>query len=225
MANNYFEGTGVLFVKKVTPVITALFSGLGLDPDYPEKDKTVYIAVNEGTSADWDTIAEKFAEIRQSLGLALPDEKDDPGIADEIFALADHYKPSPAEAYNLLNFVEHQDFSDSPSVEELVSLAKWLDDGHGLSGFLFESAWTCSKPRLGEFGGHGVYGGKNIEMHSSSTTACIQGPLVDAALSANDFEAAAQALVAPLKGWLAAVADEDLRKKVIQAVADEISGA
>jgi len=37
MANNYYDATGTLTLKKVTPVIKALFGNLELDPDYPGK--------------------------------------------------------------------------------------------------------------------------------------------------------------------------------------------
>lgn len=35
MSNSYYDLTGVLRLKQVTPIIKALFGGLSLDPDYP----------------------------------------------------------------------------------------------------------------------------------------------------------------------------------------------
>lgn len=184
MSQNNFELTGVLMLSRVTPVITALFGGFNLADDVSAEHGGAYIAKTEGDSdPSWDTIREELLELAKTLKLPLdPVAMEDESIEEILSALAEHFGSSGN--VDLLNLLDHErtHFKDDAELEDLVTIAKAFDDGHGLKGFLTEAAWTCNRPRLFEFGGCGAYVGTHVQVYSNSSTAGLVGRPLDEAL-------------------------------------------
>lgn len=212
MAQNNFQITGVLLLKQVTPVIKALFGGFSIAP---HKDGEAYIAKGEGSDASWDTIREELLAMAQILKLPLAEAAmDDESMEEILSALAEHFGSSGNT--DLLNLLDHErtHFRDDAELEDLVTIAKAFDDGHGLKGFITEAAWTCSKPRLFEFGGCGEYCGEHVILTSSSTEAGSLGRQLEPALANGNLDEASQLLYRKVEELLDGIRDETIRAQV-----------
>lgn len=218
MAQNNFDLTGVLLLKQVTPVIQALFGGLNLNTSAATgiQDGQAYIAKTEGDSdPSWATIREALLELTKTLKLPLdPVAMEDESIEEILSALAEHFGSSGN--VDLLNLLDHErtHFKEDAELEDLVTIAKALDDGHGLKGFLTEAAWTSSKPRLFEFGGCGAYVGVHVSVYTNSNTAGMVGRSLDKALETGNLEEAVQVVYKKVDELLDGIRDEAIRAQV-----------
>jgi len=209
MANNYFDMTGVLVLRQVTPVIRALFSAYNLDENHPGNGEAYIAAMSETDSSPWDSVIEELEELAGALGAAVvPGE----GAESCLSALASHFKVEGNA--DLLNMIEHTSFEDEAGMEQLFLLARLFDDGHGLKAYKTEAAWTCSRPRLFEFGGCGTYAGQHVHVTASSSSAMPLGEQLDANIAAGDLDKAAEALCTDITGVLAGIYDEQTRLAV-----------
>jgi hypothetical protein len=110
MANNYYDATGVLVLGQVTPVITALFGGMKLDPSFPGNGE-VYIAhIGEESGAHWDDVRDNLIAVAQSLGLSVPGE-DACAMDDVLDVLSRHFGTDQDE--ELQHLIEHHRFEDA----------------------------------------------------------------------------------------------------------------
>lgn len=216
MAENYYDATGVLVLDRVTPVITALFSGLNLDATHPGGSQ-VYIALtSEGSGALWDNITEELAELATSLGLTLPADEIPP-IQEVLELLARHFGADQDEA--LSSMIEQHQFKDSADLDALFLIATRFNDGHNLSEICFEGCWHCSKARLFEFGGEGYFLSREFEAFSSSRQALQLGQEICNALLSNELDKAAEVIAREAHRLLAGLNDEAQRADVQQRVA------
>lgn len=227
MADSYYEGTGVLVLQQVTPVIKALFSGFQLDPRYPG-NQHVYIAMQsfEGLP-EWDNICESLVALAHELELAGIDE--DVPIERLLVQLSEHFLPkrhgvdisATRKAFDdvMRTILKSIDFDDTPCLKDLFVLAHLLDDGHGLERIEFEAGITCSKPHLGEFGGDGLFISKEVELHSDSGSATQLGRALLAALKESDAELAAKHLLNDVCDSLNGISCERRRAQVRAALA------
>jgi hypothetical protein len=223
MADNYAEGTGVLVLKKITPVIEALFGGFDLG-SAPNEEGEVYLAKNDESGCSWEFIGEQLKSLVEQLKLSLPEDAEDE-IEEYLYALASHFKQDGN--CELWNFIENCDFEiTDPDFEQLFDLSQAFDDGHGLTAIRFETAVTCSKPRLFEFGGYGEFYGKCFRQTSPSHLAPSWGKTINSALEANDLDQAAAILTRYVRGFfLDGVTDENLRKQLRQRVAANLAAS
>jgi hypothetical protein len=227
MADSYYEGTGVLVLQQVTPVIKALFTGFQLDPRYPG-NQHVYIAMQsfEGLP-EWGNIRQSLLTLARELNLTGIDE-DDP-IEILLARLGEHFLPkrrgvdicATREAFDdvVQTLLKSIDFDDTPGLKDLFVLAHLLDDGHGLESIEFEAGRTCSKLWLGEFGGDGLFISKEVELHSDSGSALLLGRALLAALRNHDTELAAKHLLNDVCGSLNGISCEQQRAQVRAALA------
>lgn len=218
MAQNNFDLTGVLLLKQVTPVIKALFGGFNLDTSVATgiQDGQAYIAKTEGDcDPSWDNIREELLELTKTLKLPLdPVAMEDESIEEILSALAEHFGSSGN--VDLLNLLDHErtHFKDDAELEDLVTIAKAFDDGHGLKGILTEAAWTSNRPRLFEFGGCGAYVGTHVQVYSNTSTAGLVGRPLDEALETGNLEAAVQVIYREFDDLLDGIRDEAVRAQV-----------
>ncbi|BGD46986.1 TPA: hypothetical protein ACSQFP_003713 [Pseudomonas aeruginosa] len=56
MANNYYEGTGVLVLNRVTPVIKALFGAFALDENHPGNGQAYIAQIAETNDPRWTDV-------------------------------------------------------------------------------------------------------------------------------------------------------------------------
>jgi hypothetical protein len=315
MADNFYRATGVLVLDKVTPVITALFSGYSLNAAYPGNGKA-YIAKDDNNDPIWEKVREDLIKLAAQLDLRIPknDEPSDTfdftlpddwngqvqvqgnvmesegdsqhvtsaaslGVEPQFYGVYAHRKdgthqwladfdskqqadelarrlamvnanasviepqrtltdandaqgwPSmPAlielfaihfganENADLLNFIEHHGFVDEADLDALFLLATCLNDGHNLKEIQFEGCWYCSKARLGEFGGYGMFLSREVEMFSESLRGIELGCDVREALTKGDFDAAADVLYGEMCRLLAGVTDDAQRGHLRQRI-------
>lgn len=219
MANSYYDMTGVLCLKDVTPVIRALFGGLSIDPDHPGSGEVYFCDMAEVNSHAWDSVLEELIALADSLGIDL--EGDDSGDEVEsdclLWALARHFgKPEDGA---LAALIEASTFEDDADLESLFVLAQAFDDGHGLTAIRFEGCWHCDKPLLFHFGGDGGFIGRGTSVQGSSSMFMQLGQELDAALAAADVDGAAVVLQRHLANVLAGVDADKTRADLRAALA------
>jgi hypothetical protein len=216
MANNYQDMTGVLVLKKVTPVIKALFGGFKLDENYPGNGQAYIASMSEGGLCSWDSVLENLQELAQQFGHITKSEQSEPTetVEQVLSLLAGHFN-----AHNnieLENLIEHGDFSQDVAVnlDSLFSIAKAFDDGHGLRACKTETAWHCSKPLLFEFGGCGNFAGSHVSVSRSSHQVVSFGEDLETAISSGNTDAAAECIRTEVGRLLAGIHDEAAREQV-----------
>lgn len=206
MADNYHNMTGVLVLKQITPVIKALFGALELGCEVDDSGETFIAVTAESNSPSWDTVSENLQELVVHLGLQDPDDAD---AELYLYLLASHFGADNNE--ELANLIEHTDFDEYAGIDELFTIARAFDDGHGLKAYKTESSWHCSKPRLFEFGGAGAFRGMHVSVGSWSRQAIEMGESLEAALENGDNDTAANLLGKSIGSILAGVQSQDTR--------------
>lgn len=223
MANNYYDMTGVLVLDKVTPVVEALFSPLELDADYPGNGEAYIAQIAESTASDWDCVNENLQGLAEKLGLTLEDDEGNPAetVEEVLEVLARHFNATQNE--DLGNLIDQEDFNDQVTLDALFTIAQAFNDGHGLKAYKAEAAWHCSKPRLFEFGGSGVFVGSHVTTAGTSSEAISFGEALETALSANDVDAVAVMIHKKVGSLLAGIFAEEPRAEVRRKLAKLLS--
>jgi hypothetical protein len=227
MPNSYHDMTGVLKLKAITPVITALFGGYSLDASYPGAGVgEIYIASqSEGSDVSWDSVLEKLRDLAAANGIVI--EKcvqscDEEGSAEDVLvAIGRHF--GVERNADFMGLLESYSFVDDSPLDVLFDLAQFFDDGHGLTAIKTEAAWTCSKRRLFEFGGCGSFIGTRVCLSGSSDQFAGLGDVVQTALEANDTDKAADAFARHLKHLIDGIQDDTARTAVARRIAETIT--
>ncbi len=227
MANNYYEGTGVLMLDRVTPVIKALFGGFALDENYPGDGQAYIAQIAETNDPQWSDVFGGLEDLTAQLGVPMPDddESEDEGslIPQVIERLAEFFGSSKDE--ELANLIEHHKFEDNADLDALLLIATCLDDGHHLSAIQFEGCWYCSKPRLFEFGGDGSYLSREVQVARASSQALQLGDQLRKAILAADAEEASAVIAMEAGSLLAGINDGQFRMNVRRRVAERLAQA
>lgn len=221
MANNYYEGTGVLMLDHVTPVIKALFSAFALDEHYPGNGRAYIARIAETNDPQWDDVLEGLVDLTATLGLDIPDQSDGSLLAGVLDQLAVHFGAEDDEY--LASLIENHPFEDSVDLDALLLIATCFDDGHHLSAIQFEGCWYCSKPRLFEFGGESCFLSREVRLFGSSTRIREFGSQLRQAILAKDIEEASAFIALESASLLAGINDEMLRKEVRHRVAQRLA--
>lgn len=219
MANNYYDATGVLVLDQVTPVITALFGGLKLDPSYPGNGE-VYIAhIAEESGAHWDDVRDSLIAVARSLGLFPPGE-DASAMEDVLDVLSRHFGSDQDE--ELQHLIEHHRFEDGADLDALFLIATGFNDGHNLSEIRFEGCWHCDKHRLFEFGGDGSFISREFSVFGASGHVLYVGNRIRQALLIQDLESAANELLREARRLLDGIGDETQRQQLQHRLAEQL---
>lgn len=220
MADNYFNATGVLVLDRVTPVISALFGGFSLDATYPG-DGEAYIAQMADTSDPlWETVCANLFKLAAELGLAIP-EADDPPMVNIICVLADHF--GVGDDADLSNLIEHHDFDGWADLDVLFLIATCFDDGHHLSAVIFEGCWSCSKPRLFEFGGNSCFISKEVSLYGSSSQVPNLGRKLYPSVKEDDLGAVADLIAREASYTIDGIENPTIRETVRQLVIERLT--
>jgi hypothetical protein len=231
MANNYYDATGVLVLDRVTPVISALFGRFRLDPTYPGDGKAYIVRISESHVPQWKDVLLDLIALAAELDLPVPsndceagddgtdgtDDDDAPSLSVVLDLLASHF--GAQQNTELLNLIEHAAFEDDADLDALFLIATCFDDGHKLVAIEFEGCWHCSKPRLFEFGGAGLFLSRELSLFRGSSTAMQLGQALRTAIVANDPAAAATLIAKEAQGVLDAISDYHFRARVADRVA------
>lgn len=192
MSNSYYDMTGVLCLKEVTPVIKALFSGLRLDPNYPGNGEVYFCQIAESNSQSWDDVMEELGSLAEALGIEVEAVEEEPDADRLLHALSKHFGAEKNEALNSL--IEGSTFENDSDLDSLFVLAQAFDDGHGLKAIRYEGCWHEDKPRLWHFGGNGGLISQAVTIDGSSSGLLRMADEISAALERQDLQAATKAL-------------------------------
>ena len=220
MANNYYEGTGVLVLERVTPVIKALFGAFALDESHPGNGQAYIAQIAETNDPQWTDVLDGLEDLAVQLGIPMPDDEE-LSIPPLLERLAAHF--GAEQDAELENLIEHHQFEDSADLDALLLIASCFDDGHRLTAIQFEGCWYCSKPRLFEFGGNGCYLSREVRVISSSSQALQLGDQLRKAIVAADIEEASALIALETINLLAGVSDEPFRMNLRRRVAERLA--
>ena len=120
MANNYYEGTGVLVLERVTPVIKALFSAFALDETYPGNGAAYIAQIAENNDPQWTDVLDGLEDLAVQLGIPMPDDEE-LSIPSLLERLASHF--GAEQDAELENLIEHHQFEDSADLDALLLIA------------------------------------------------------------------------------------------------------
>lgn len=229
MSNTYFEATGLLHFRgaaKVTPVLRALFKPLNLDETEESggAQDARYIARTASRAGDWTDVLENLDELANELGLATAtaphsDAAVEEGVSSGLRRLAHAHAVLPADLAPLIEAAEN---TDTAQLADLYRLAQLLNDGHNLHAITAEGCWHGDRPRLGEFGGFGLFQSPHVYSDGDSSQIIIDATELDAALEANDVERAATALTKHLSRACRMVVDRQKRVAVTALLLDRL---
>ncbi|MCW3660290.1 hypothetical protein ACVSNE_00190 [Pseudomonas aeruginosa] len=227
MANNYYEGTGVLMLDRVTPVIKALFGDFALDENYPGNGQAYIARIAETNDPQWSDVFDGLEDLAAQLSVPMPEDEgsDDEGlpIPQVLERLAEFFGGSKDE--ELANLIEHYNFEDGADLDALLLIATCLDDGHHLTAIQFEGCWYCSKPRLFEFGGDGCYLSREVQVVRASSQVLQLGDQLRKAILAADAEKASAVIAMEAGSLLAGIHDGQFRMNVRRRVAERLAQA
>lgn len=158
MANSYYNATGVIILKKVTPIIKVFFDPFDLDPEYPGDGEAYVACTDEHTDQSWDSIERNLWRYIQNNKLDAG--KNNSGVKNALQILVEHFKlGNNKEVSDLIN---ESDFLNRVEFDVAFMLAKCFDDGHGLTSYQLEGSWYCYKPRLFAYGGQADYRSEHL---------------------------------------------------------------
>jgi len=231
MSKSHYDATATLTLKKITPVIKALFGELD-DPGKVAESaelREVYLNyIAEDTIICWDV--QGLADLCKSLGLPPKTNVCDYyGTLKEALALlGTHFlgEASNEEPWSVLVRSVLSDYSgDTADLKLVFELAKFLDDGHGLQSFLMEGCWHSRKPRMGEFGGDFVFVGRNFSQVQSTSDGGAAASNLDKALAkpAGAQQEAASLVIAQVRELLQGITDEAKRTEVLKLLTTALS--
>lgn len=212
MSANYTDMTGVLTLKKVTPVINALFGALSVT----QKSMAAGTAMiqNIGASAQWDDVLEKLNELITSL--RLPEGKVET-IGGAIRALAAHLKVELDETA-LTEWEAYFDDGYAVTNNELFWIASILDDGHGLTAIKSSTAWYSDTVSLGEFGGEGNFTSNQVNICFSSNQIATFGQELHEAIAKDDTNVAAEHVMTCINAVFGSITDPIKRAEILRQV-------
>lgn len=219
MANNYYEGTGVLVLNRVTPVIKALFGAFALDENHPGNGQAYIAQIAETNDPRWTDVLDGLENLATQLGIPMPDDEE-LSIPPLLERLAAHFGAD--QDGELENLIEHHQFEDGADLEALLLIATRFDDGHNLTAIQFEGCWYCSKPRLFEFGGNGCYLSREVQVFRTSSQALQLGDQLRNTILAADIEEASALIALEAANLLAGITDEQFRLNVRHRIAERL---
>ena len=220
MANNYYEGTGVLVLNRVTPVIKALFGAFALDENHPGNGQAYIAQIAETNDPRWTDVLDGLENLATQLGIPMPDDEE-LSIPPLLERLAAHFGAD--QDGELENLIEHHQFEDGADLEALLLIATRFDDGHNLTAIQFEGCWYCSKPRLFEFGGHGCYLSREVCVYRTSSEILQFGEQLRKAIITTDIEQASALLALETASLLTGISDEQFRLDLQRRVAERLA--
>ncbi|HCF4948707.1 hypothetical protein [Pseudomonas aeruginosa] len=219
MANNYYEGTGVLVLNRVTPVSKALFGAFALDENHPGNGQAYIAQIAETNDPRWTDVLDGLENLATQLGIPMPDDEE-LSIPPLLERLAAHFGAD--QDGELENLIEHHQFEDGADLEALLLIATRFDDGHNLTAIQFEGCWYCSKPRLFEFGGNGCYLSREVQVFRTSSQALQLGDQLRNTILAADIEEASALIALEAANLLAGITDEQFRLNVRHRIAERL---
>lgn len=134
------RATGTLLFAhggRMTPALNAVLGALAPDP-VAAHTSTPYLSFSGESSATWGAVLDHLSARGRELGISTSvSTRSGAQLVDWLSAFAAHVGARPADIKALLGD-ELPALDDQATVEDLVALAKLLDDGHCLHGYRIE---------------------------------------------------------------------------------------
>lgn len=121
---------------RLTPVVKAMLGALAFDAAGTSASGATLAFSGEHT-ATWGNVLAHLTEQCRDLGIQLPADAQDELLFESIYALADRIG---VHDFDIVPVIAMGNFAlaERAPVDVLVTLAKLLDDGHGLTGYRIE---------------------------------------------------------------------------------------
>ncbi|XZG70208.1 hypothetical protein ACTSKR_16405 [Chitinibacteraceae bacterium HSL-7] len=213
MADYYSQWTGVLYLSKITNVIKVMFEGYSVAQRVEATDSVCFTYVaykSEAMEPDWVDLLLKLINVVDS-SIQVDDEEP----SSLLRAIGKHFK---VESEALEALIKSIDFYDSPEFTVLFKLAQLFDDGHGLIGYQYEGANTCSRQLVDGFGGFGEFSGTHLRTWSSSHDV-KKYEVINGLLHEEKLGEAAGVLCSMVVRTLNGIADESQKREVTERLA------
>lgn len=218
MPAQFFAVTGALVLNRVTPVITALFGGFGLNPSSPAD-----IEPRVARPPTWDGILRSLATLAHDLSIR-PSEGAFDNIPSVLLLLSAHFKCFNDAA--LVDLIENHCFEGQADLDTLFVIATRFDDGHGLTAIRLQGGLYCSTRRLFAFSGPATFIYADVFLRSESGDALALGDNFRAGTRdlAHGADRLAHELLALLGDLYTTIPDEvgrqSLRKRIAHMLVD-----
>lgn len=122
---------------RLTPAIKGILGAVSFDAAGADQSSQ-YLSFSGESSATWGSVLEHLSSQGLALGISAPAAAGASARPiDWLCALAEHAGASPAAVRALIGN-DKLALDDRAPVEDLVALAKLVDDGHGLHGYRIE---------------------------------------------------------------------------------------
>jgi hypothetical protein len=122
---------------RLTPAIKGILGALAFDAAGADPSSQ-FLSFSGESSATWGSVLEHLTSQGLALGITAPARPDTtPRPIDWLCAIAEYAGASPAAVRSVIGN-DKLSLDDRASVEDLVALAKLVDDGHGLHGYRIE---------------------------------------------------------------------------------------
>lgn len=222
MSNTYYDATGLLTLKTATPVIHAVFSHLKVDVNRPDLEPgTAYIAdIAEDTSSDWESIVESI--LIDFSGKPGFDKAQDEDVPTVLTMVARHFKADMA-AFKA-DCIDGVDFEEEATYEQLFKLARYFDDGHGLTKLMMQGCWHSDKSHLDGFGGNCILVTEHGTFRTGSSSAMDRFKALDDLLQTNQLEQAGKAFLDDIQRQLDQITNSAQRGLLGSIVKHKIAG-
>ena len=145
--------TGVLLFDgpaRITPVVKLLFDPFHLNADDSESRDQQYIdLLGDSSVPDWDVYLSQLINTLSKTSPVETADRDNP--IQVLQAIGTHF------GVDLQAFAESTVLIDQVCIEDVVRLARLIQDGHNLIGVSMEGAWHSGKAQLWNYGGWSLH--------------------------------------------------------------------
>lgn len=227
MADNFIDFTGLLEVEKATPVIMALFKGYHIEQHSKLNSAggfnttTYYIGkwdtYNYGDGESWESLLDRLLDMYPSQVVKDAELDDSDYYANVLLHVAKQFNAEqhPVILRIIEGFKSYSMYYDQIEPQDIFELAKVFDDGHGINHYYLMGSYTCTKPRLDDFGGFYEFHSDRLHFSSDTYTYKQTVPHIDGALKENATHLAAGSIAGLVhKTYLSGIADEQQRQAV-----------
>lgn len=223
------DGTGILTMRRITPVIYALFGLYHLQKIKSSKNKFYIARRNHKIPPTWKVITHRLHDVvvdNYELDLLNPYVHNPEAYFDNLILIMDNDERFSLNSLNhLADAVSTMKVKERVELDVLFKIALSLNDGHQLETLHFKSTWHSPKPKVFYFSGDGTYATKEAVLKVDVHSATQYAETLCAALKKQNINAASKQVCEYLAIKLATVFDRDLREALIQQIAKDLPQA
>lgn len=208
-----FDVSGVLRLKRITPVIRAFF-GQVVVGDVSANGDLIIAKKADADNPTWEPVFSAVVALANEKGIVLRKHAD--GLmTDYLCGLALHFGLHEEKFANML---DHIYFEDEFDIEGAFEIAVLFNDGHDLTSMEMEGCSGGSGEVVKRSSGYGSYMSKNINVSTASTDAIDLGRRLDLALGGANIDLAATWLTKEIDRLMQGIHDEIIRDLIWERI-------